>query len=244
MAFTLPLSSGHTAIVVIDVAGHGAARAGLSSAITETITAALLRDASPAAALASADELLRTFEDESPYAVAFVALVHPVLQTVIYASAGHDVAFALADDGHIRHLAPTTPMLGVPLAVNPCDAAFILDATETLLVATDGVTDSRPVGSDRFFGAEGTARAIAGSLRDGGDPALAALEAAWLHAGCRQADDAGVVVVRIEAVSEDNVRAAVQDKSRPHRAISGVVDPRHVGPLKVHISIGGAAFPR
>ena len=108
----LPLSSGHAAIIVIDVAGHGAARAPLSAVIADEIIASLLADASPALALGTADARLREFDDESPYAVAFVALVHPSLRTVVYASAGHDVAFTLADDGRIRILAPTAPMLG------------------------------------------------------------------------------------------------------------------------------------
>lgn len=107
----LPLSCGRTAIVVLDVAGHSPARAPLSSVIAEVITTALMHDASPAAALGSADEYLRTSGEDSPYAVAFAALIHPVLRTVIYASAGHGLAFVLANDGRVRHLAPTSPML-------------------------------------------------------------------------------------------------------------------------------------
>jgi serine phosphatase RsbU (regulator of sigma subunit) len=198
VAFALLLSSGCTAIVVIDVAGHGAARAPLSSAIADAITAALLSDASPGAALGCADERLRTFDDESPYAVAFVALVHPALRTVVYASAGHDVAFALADDGRVRQLAPTVPMLGIPVAVRVRDGAFALGATETLVIVTDGVADSRPAGSNHFFGAERTARAVARSLRAGGDPARAVLDAACAHAHGRQADDIAIAVTRVE----------------------------------------------
>lgn len=197
MAFVLPLDSDRTAIVVIDVAGHGAARAPLSSALADEVTSGLRRDGSPAAALACADQRLRTFDDEFPYAVAFVALVHPALRTVIYASAGHDVAFTLAADGRIRHLAPTASMLGIPLANNACDAAFVLDPTETLVIATDGIADSRPAGSDQLFGASGTARAVARSLRDGSDPARTVLEAAYAHGGGRPTDDAGIVVVRV-----------------------------------------------
>lgn len=196
-AFVLPLDSDRLAIVVVDVAGHGAARAALSSAIAEAITSTLLRDPSPAAALGGADDRLRACEDESPYAVAFVALVHPRLRTVVYASAGHDIAFVLADDGRVRHLPPTASMLGIPITVNPCDAMFVLEPTETLVIATDGVADSRPAGSAHFFGAERTARAVARSLRAGHDPARGVLEAACAHEGGRQADDMGVVVVRV-----------------------------------------------
>ena len=197
MVFVLPLDSGRKAIVVIDIAGHGLARAPLSSAIAEAISEALRGDASPSVALQGADELLQTFEDESPYAVAFVAVVHPAVRTVVYASAGHDVAFTLADDGRIRHLMPTAPMLGIPLRNHACDATFVLDPTETLVVATDGVGDSRPTGSDHFFGAGAAARAVARSLRSGSDPARTVLEAAYAHGGDYLADDAGAIIVRL-----------------------------------------------
>lgn len=192
----LPLSSGRTAIIVVDVAGHGAARAPLSAVIAEEIITSLLADASPALALGSADARLRESGDEFPYAVAFVALVHPSLRTVIYASAGHDVAFTLADDGRTRNLGPTAPMLGIPLTLNPCDAVFTLGPAETLVIATDGISDCRPPRSERFFGASGIASVVARSLHDGGDPARAVLVAARAHAAGSQADDAGVVVAR------------------------------------------------
>jgi serine phosphatase RsbU (regulator of sigma subunit) len=200
-AFVLPFSAGRTAIVVIDVAAHGSARAQLSSAVAETIASSLRRDASPAAALGRAHAWLRSADDEYPYAVAFVALVNPVQRTVLYASAGHDCAFALDDDGRIRHLAPTAPMLGIPLAVHACDALFSLGPAETLVIATDGIADSRPAGTVEFFGVAGAARAVTRSLRAGADPALATLDAARIHADGRQHDDVAVVVARVQAIS-------------------------------------------
>jgi sigma-B regulation protein RsbU (phosphoserine phosphatase) len=194
---TLPLRSGHTAIIVVDIAGNGAGRAPLSSAISDEIATALSHGESPASALDKADQLLRTIDDEAPYAVAFVAVLHPTLRTVVYASAGHDVAFTLADDGRVRHLMPTAPMLGIPLANHACDAVFVLDARETLIIATDGISDSRPAGSDQFFGAIGTARAVTRSLSEGGDPAQAVLEAARAHEGGRQTDDVAVLIARL-----------------------------------------------
>lgn len=196
IAYVLPLLSGRTAFVVIDVAGHGRARAPLSSALAGAVTASLERDGSPAMALGCANRLLLASADASPYAVGFVALVHPVLRTVIYASAGHDVAFALGADGRIRHLAQTGAMLGIPLADHACDALFLLAADETLVIATDGISDSRPAVSQHFFGAGGTARAVTQSLRVGDDPARAVLAAALVHEGGHQTDDVAVVVAR------------------------------------------------
>jgi serine phosphatase RsbU (regulator of sigma subunit) len=198
LAVALPLSSGRTAIILIDITGHGAGRAALSSALTDEIVTALVHDESPSAALDRADQLLRTVDDETPYAVAFAALVHPVLRTVVYASAGHDVAFTLADDGSIRHLMPTAPMLGIPLANHACDAAFTLDATETLVIVTDGISDSHRAGSDDFFGATRTALAVTRSHINDTDPSKAILEAARAHEGGVQFDDAAALVVRLQ----------------------------------------------
>jgi serine phosphatase RsbU (regulator of sigma subunit) len=194
---TLPLRSGHTAIIVIDIAGHGAGRAPLSSAIADEITTALSHGDSPASALDKADQRLRTIDDETPYAVAFVAVLHPILRTVVYASAGHDVAFTLGDDGRVRYLMPTAPMLGIPLANHACDAVFVIDTTQTLVIATDGISDSRPAGTDQLFGAIGTVRALTRSLREGCDLAQAVLEAARAHEGGRPADDVAVVIARL-----------------------------------------------
>lgn len=135
------LASDRTAIVVVDIAGHGAAHACLSAAVVDMIALALRRGASPAAALGCADDRLRAFDDESPYAVAFVAVINPALRTAAYASAGHDVAFALADNGRIRHLVPTAPMLVIPYPFHLDEAALTRDATETLVIETKGVAD-------------------------------------------------------------------------------------------------------
>jgi serine phosphatase RsbU (regulator of sigma subunit) len=195
-----PVGDRHTAIIVVDVAGHGALRAPLSAALGEAIATSLRRDGSPALALRCADELLRAGDDECPYAVAFVALADPALQTVVYASAGLDVAFTLAADGALRHLGPTGTMLGIPLANDACDATFTIRSDETLVVVTDGISDSRLVGTAGFFGAIGTACAVTRSLRAGSDPAQAVLDAAYAHANGRQLDDVAVAVASLRVV--------------------------------------------
>jgi serine phosphatase RsbU (regulator of sigma subunit) len=194
----MPLGAGRTALIVIDVAAHGAARARLSSMVAKTIASALRHGGSPATAIRSADTRLRKSDEEYPYAVAFVALIDPLDQTVLYSSAGHACAFAVDDAGWIRDLAPTAPMLGIPFAAEVANALFILGPDETLVVATDGIAESRRATTLDFFGATGAARVVARSLRAGSDPALAMLEAARMHADGDQLDDVAVVVARIQ----------------------------------------------
>jgi hypothetical protein len=215
VVITLPLRSGRTAIIVIDIAGHGAGCAALSSAVASEIVRAVIHDESPSSALDRADQLLRAVADETPYAVAFVAVVHPVLRTVVYASAGHDVAFTLADNGNIRHLLPTAPMLGIPLANHACDAVFALDVSETLVIVTDGISDSHQAGSNDFFGATRTALAVTRSRITGTDPSQAILAGARAHEGGVQADDAAALVVRLQPDPQDNHRRAVRMSSIP-----------------------------
>jgi serine phosphatase RsbU (regulator of sigma subunit) len=217
MALVLPLDADRTGIVVIDVAGHGTARARIASALVAEIAASLQCDGSPAAALSRADERLCAIDDELPYAVVYVALVHTVLRTVVYASAGHDVAFTLADDGRIRHLPPTATMLGISLAKHACDAVFTLGADEALVIVTDGISDSRPAGSHDFFGATRTALAVTRSRGDGTDPALAVLEAARAHAGAVQADDNAVLIVRLQPPPQRHNTSKTILLDRPQR---------------------------
>jgi serine phosphatase RsbU (regulator of sigma subunit) len=193
----LPFSAERIALVVIDVTGHGPARARLSALLADAIATSLRYSSSPANALVAADARLREGDDEHPYAIAFVAVVDPRNGLVRYASAGHDCAFVLDDRGKLRHLAPTAPMLGIPLALQICDAFLCLDADETLVAATDGITESRPPGTLDFFAADGTGCAVMRSLQNGSDPAYATLDAAYNHARGTQIDDAAIVVANI-----------------------------------------------
>ena len=200
------LASGHVGIVVVDVAGHGWARAALSSAVADEILAELLRHRSPAIALGHGDRCLRTLDDDDPYAVAFVALVNPPRRTLVYASAGHDLAFTIDGRGRVFDLKPTAPMLGVPMTLNPCNALTQLHPDSALVIATDGIADSRPAGSTEFFGAGRAAAAVRRSLAGGYDPAFALYDAAVAHAGGHQGDDATVVVAHARVALADEVR--------------------------------------
>jgi outer membrane lipoprotein-sorting protein len=130
-------------------------------------------------------------------------------------------------------------MLGIPLPYHACDAAFVLDPGETLVAVTDGVGDSRAPGSDRFFGAAGTALAVAGSLRRGNDPATAVLDAAAAHRGARLGDDTGAAILRLQPFPASlkgrthaldhhrrSVRPVALGLRHPHRRIA---DPPALG---------------
>ena len=195
--------SGHVGIVVVDIAGHGGARATFSSAVADEMLAGLVKKRSPAVALGYGDRALRMLDIEVPYAVAFAALINPAHRTLVYASAGHDLAFTIDGRGRVCDLRPTAAMLGIPMTINPCDALAQLHPDSALVIATDGIADSRPAGSTEFFGVERAAAAVRQSFATGYDPAFAVYDAALAHAGGRQRDDATVVVVHARAALAD-----------------------------------------
>jgi serine phosphatase RsbU (regulator of sigma subunit) len=196
VAATFRLPSGNHALIVIDAAGHGEARAQLADIIAEVMIATLTCEESPGQAVFLAHEWLATSREALPYAVAFAAIVHPLSGTVLYACAGLEIAFVIGANGRARRLVPTSPMLGIPIRTEPCEAALTLRLADSLVVTTDGVGDSRRIGSTNFFGMSGAIRAAA---RTNGSPrrcAEAILNAALDHAAGVVVDDAAVAIVR------------------------------------------------
>lgn len=195
VAIVVPLADSRIAIVLVDVAGHGRSRALLASTVANAVLRRLIADGSPAAALAAGDAALRVFPDDLPYAVAFAALLNSTTGVAVYASAGHDLAFTLDGDGSVYALPPTAPMLGIPLAMNPCEALARLSQHGSLVIASDGVGESRSEGDYDFFGRERAAEAVLQALRIGDDPARGLIAAARRFAGERLCDDAAAIVV-------------------------------------------------
>lgn len=199
---------GAFAFALVDVAGHGAARAPLSRAVGDAVMAALVAGATPSAALAAGDARLRCCDDECPYAVAFAARLHPRSGSLVYAVAGLELAFVLDRGGRQWPLAPTAPMLGIPWPLHPCDGVRSFAQGGTLVVASDGVGDSRPAASVDFFGAERAAAVVEHAIVAGADAAHALVAAARSHAGNVLRDDAAALVVRVQEMETFGLKYA------------------------------------
>lgn len=193
------LIDGRIGLAVVDIAGHGAPCATISAKVLNILFNSLALDASPAIALVEADRYMRQAPLENPYAVAFVAVMNPLTRTVAWASAGHELAFMLHEDGARYDLHATSPMLGIPLTLRPCEA--VTGPLRTLVVATDGVGDSRPPHSNDFFGTARAADAVRAVLRTDDDPASHLLRVADEHGRNQQRDDAAAIVARMPHVS-------------------------------------------
>ena len=129
-------------ILIADVSGKGVDAAVLTAFIKFTIRGIALRRRDPGAILAEFNTAFAQTVD-NPYL--FVSMLVGVLDTdarvLRYASAGHDSAFIRRSNG-IQQLAVTGPVLGVmeePFGTQ----AVHLEGGDTILLATDGLTEAR-----------------------------------------------------------------------------------------------------
>jgi sigma-B regulation protein RsbU (phosphoserine phosphatase) len=151
---------------------------------------------SPAAAARFADADLRQggWEyDVPPLATVFVGIADASNGRLTYVSAAHDTALILADDGTHRHLSVTGPVAGLFETPVFAQAEARFRRGDTLVIVTDGVSDSHRAGGPSF-GSTGTIRSATRALRRGDDPAEALVGEALRHGAT--ADDAAALVVR------------------------------------------------
>lgn len=130
-------------VLIADVSGKGVDAAVITAFIKFTIRGIALRRRDPAAILAE-------FNTAFPRAVAnpylFVSMFVGILDftdyALVYASGGHDSAYVRRKAGTVESLPVTGPILGVmeePFASRP----VALEAGDTLVLATDGLTEAR-----------------------------------------------------------------------------------------------------
>lgn len=113
----IELPGGQVAVVVGDVAGHGAASGVFALRLKQLLTAALTRGMEPAAAVQWVVEALG--DTGETFATALVALVNPCDGEVVYANAGHPDALVLRADWAG---APSRPRVGAHAAITPAAA--------------------------------------------------------------------------------------------------------------------------
>ncbi len=136
------LSANRALVLIADVSGKGVDAAVLTAFIKFMIRAIALRQSEPAAILA---EFNGAFSKAVGNPYLFVSMFVGVLDTTTfrleYGSAGHDCAYLRSRSG-VEPLAVTGPVLGVmeePFYSRTID----LDPGDTLVLATDGLTEVR-----------------------------------------------------------------------------------------------------
>jgi sigma-B regulation protein RsbU (phosphoserine phosphatase) len=105
-----------------------------------------------------------TFDDPGIFVVLFLGRFDARTKLLRYASAGHSAAF-IRRGLIVQQLPPTGPIIGMEYDSVYATSSLTLHVGETVLLATDGLTESRDAAGD-FLGDEGVARILAAAPID------------------------------------------------------------------------------
>jgi PAS domain S-box-containing protein len=179
-------------VLLGDVTGRGVEAASMTSLVRHGARFLAKREHSPSRVLAELDEELRRRPGLSLCSALCVRLER---SRTVMSSAGHPPPLLVRDDGRIREIGGSGPLLGGWDGSAWQDRVLEVGPDETLLMYTDGVTDTR--GEKERFGAARLRRLL--SDHAGATPAelLSALERE-LHRfqAAGHADDTGAVALR------------------------------------------------
>ncbi len=134
------LPNGALALVVIDVAGHGAVSAVTSLRCQELLGVALADGREPGDAISWLLEQIRDPGIEL-FFTAFVAIVDPESGRCRYANAGHPAPLVTTEEG-VAALGPTGPIVG-PIPTVWRTEESVIAPGRSFAVYTDGLTDPR-----------------------------------------------------------------------------------------------------
>jgi sigma-B regulation protein RsbU (phosphoserine phosphatase) len=187
-------------VMIGDVSSHGfgaalimaqaMAAAGIHAEVADSPTDALQRLEE-----SLSDELQRT----EMFLTACYAVIDPAQDTVVFANAGHALAFLVdGESGAVERLPATRPPLGVGAGAGADLTRPWRHRRELLCLLTDGVTDAVGVRGERY----GEERAVHHLVRMRARPAREILEAifadlAAFTGGAPASDDRTIVVLRL-----------------------------------------------
>ena len=141
------LPTGGMAVLVVDVAGHGAGSAVVALRAKELLRAGLRSQPDPSAAIAWASQQLSDLEPDM-FVTAFAAVVDFGSGLVRFVNAGHPPAL-LCDDTNSLELGPTGPLLG-PFDGDWKTREAIIAPGQMLVCYTDGLVEVRDAHRHEF----------------------------------------------------------------------------------------------
>lgn len=192
------LQTDHGWIVVIgDVTGKGVQAATLTSLVRHGARFVAQMDPRPSAILHHLDTALKQRSTLS-LCTALCVRLHP--EHVVLSSAGHPLPLIVATDGSVRKAGTTHTLLGMPNALAWRDELVTVEPGATILLYTDGVTDTR--GARGRYGEARLRRLLATQASSPPDQLLGALEAELraFQIGV-QSDDTAIIALRAQPAS-------------------------------------------
>jgi sigma-B regulation protein RsbU (phosphoserine phosphatase) len=189
---------GETSIFLADVSSKGPLAVIHAEMLRETFQDAATLELRPRAILARLNRARLDLPNRgmnTTFASAFVASFDPATSEIVYASAGHELALVFRGRAH-QHLKPTGPIVGILPGATYEDCVVPFDSKDLLIVATDGVSESRSrLEAGREFGSSGIARALSGPRPSGCSAAELVLRSADAFCGGDYRDDAMVASI-------------------------------------------------
>ncbi|MBV8431151.1 MAG: SpoIIE family protein phosphatase [Solirubrobacterales bacterium] len=183
-------------VLLGDVTGRGVEAAAMTSLVRHGARFLAKSEHVPSAILARLDEALR---ERSGLSLCSVLCVRLEEARVVMSSAGHPAPLLVRDDGRIREIGGSGPILGGWEDSAWEDREVSVGPDETLLMYTDGVTDTR--GESERFGSLRLRRLLAEQAGSNPGQLLAALRATLESFQTEgHADDTGAVALRAAPV--------------------------------------------
>ncbi|MGH7729394.1 MAG: PP2C family protein-serine/threonine phosphatase [Vulcanimicrobiaceae bacterium] len=191
------LDEGRGLIIVADISGKGIQAAVNTAFVKYSMRTLAFANPDPAAILQEFNRIfLATIADPTIFVVAFVAILDGRAKTLCYASAGHSGAYVRRDDS-VRQLDVTGPIVGLSEAVAYENRTLGLRVGDLVVLATDGLTESRDLDGNQLD----DAGAMALLQRTPLDPQECANElvgAVRRMSGGAPKDDLALLVIAIE----------------------------------------------
>jgi sigma-B regulation protein RsbU (phosphoserine phosphatase) len=213
---------GGLALVVVDIAGHGATEGILALRCKEMLRTAITSGSDPGDALETTAEVLGDMGDEV-FLTTFVAVIEPAEGRMRYANAGHPPALVVAEDV-VTPLDPTGPLMGL-LAPGWATAEVVVPPGANLCAYTDGLIETRN-GESEFFGPERLVAMLQGSRCDEAASVVKrCIDEVELFAPDGLRDDVTIVVLcRADDRSDDDTAGTADDEIQHEIRDGGIPD--------------------
>jgi serine phosphatase RsbU (regulator of sigma subunit) len=151
--------------LIADASGKGIQAARHSAFAQYAIRALAAERDDPADVVSRFNRLfLDTFDDPGIFVVLFLGRFDARTKSLRYASAGHSAAFVRRGT-FVQQLPPTGPIIGMEYESPYATRAITLHIGETVLLATDGLTEARD-GDGNFLGDDGVSQILASAPLD------------------------------------------------------------------------------
>ena len=191
---------GEVAVIIADVSGKGIAASLLTGYVDALVNAFIGEGMEPAEIFARVSPQMHSKTPVESFATAFLGFLSAETGKLRYASAGHDPSILVRAGGEVELLMPTGMPLGLMPEATYSASQTTLEAGDTLVLYTDGITEaSNP--EDEMFERERLIEICREHRAEAPADLAASIEEAVdaFVAGCPYLDDRTLVIVHRSA---------------------------------------------